>query len=68
MSLNHLKDLARELGTYMEGVVLATPELVEEEKARIAWASFTEIIENLLITGVQEASGCIMVIQHKKFI
>ena len=68
MSLNHLKDQARELVTCMEPVVLATPELVEEEMARITWASFTEIIENLLITGVQEASGYNMVIRHTKFI
>lgn len=66
MSLNHLKDQARELVLCMERVVLAMPELVEEEMARITWASFTEIIENLLITGVQEASGYIMVIPHNK--
>ena len=65
MSLNHLRDQARELVTCMERVVLATPELGEEEMARITWASFTEITENLLITGVQEASGYIMVILHK---
>lgn len=66
MRLNHLKDQARELVLCTERVVLATLELVEEEMARITWASFTEIIENLLITGVLEASGYIMVIPHKK--
>ena len=68
MSLNHLKDQARGLVTCMERVVLATPELVEEELRRITWASFTGIIENLLTTGVQEASGYIMVIRYKKSI
>ena len=68
MSLNHLKERARELVTCMEQVVLGTPELVEEELGRITWASFTGIVENLLITGVQEASGYIMVIRFKKFI
>ena len=66
--MNHLKDQARALVAYMERVALATPELVEEELGRITWASFTGTIENLLITGVLEASGYIMVIRYKKFI